>query len=149
MTLAIAAPAAATCYLAAAALGRPWIAWAAIPLAGLVVVAAELLGLTWWAGLGLAGVALVLIGLVRGAPRAALNTQTAALVMFGAASVVALALAPRAAVLLAGLALASHSVWDFVHYRRNRVVSRSMAEFCMLLDAPLGLGFIAIALLAA
>jgi hypothetical protein len=147
-TLAIAAPAAALCYLAAAALGRPWVAWVSIPAASLVVIAGEMLHLTWWAALGLAGLVLLLIGLLRGAPRPALSAQTAALVGFGVAGVVALALAPRAAVLVAGLALASHSVWDLVYYRRNQVVSRSVAEFCMVLDAPLGLGFIAVALLA-
>lgn len=146
VTLAIAAPAAALCYLAAAALGRPWVAWAGILGASLVVVASELVGLAWWAGIGLAGLVLLVIGLLRGAPRPALNAQTAALVGFGAASVVALALTPRAAVLLAGLGLASHSIWDAIHYHRNQVVPRSLSEFCMLLDAPLAVGVIAIAL---
>jgi hypothetical protein len=48
---------------------------------------------------------------------------------------------------LAGLALASHAVWDAIHYRRAAVVPRSLAEFCMLLDVPLGLGAVVLALI--
>jgi hypothetical protein len=33
-----------------------------------------------------------------------------------------------------------------VHYRRNEVVPRSLAEACMLLDVPLGLGLVVLAL---
>lgn len=145
-TLAITAPAAAFCYLAAAALGRPWVAWPMILGAVLVVVAGELAGLPWWAALGLTGLALTVLGVVRGTSRTALDAQVVALVAFGAAGVLALSVPPRAAVLVAGIALATHSVWDAVHYRRNVVVSRSLAEACMLLDAPLGLGFIVLAL---
>jgi hypothetical protein len=47
---------------------------------------------------------------------------------------------------LAGAALASHAGWDLVHYRRDAVVARSLAEFCMLLDVPLGVGLIVLAL---
>ncbi len=59
----------------------------------------------------------------------------------------ALFLAPRVGLVLAGLVLASHAVWDVVHYRRNQVVPRSLAEFCMLLDVPLGVGFIVLAVI--
>lgn len=46
---------------------------------------------------------------------------------------------------LAGVVLAGHAVWDLIHYRRDQVVPRSLAEFCMLLDLPLGVGAIVIA----
>ena len=48
--------------------------------------------------------------------------------------------------ILAGVALAGHAGWDLVHYRRNAVVDRSLAEFCMLLDVPLGLALVVLAL---
>ena len=144
--VAITAPAAAFCFLAAAALGRRWVAWPAILGATAVVVAGRLLGLPWWAGLAIAAGALVIYGLLRGAPRPALDAQALAQVTFIATGILAFSLAPRAGALLAGLALASHAVWDAIHYRRDIVVPRSLAEACMFLDVPLGLGFIAIAL---
>ena len=63
-TLAIAVCVAALCYLGAAALGRPWVAWAGIVGASLVVVASELVALVWWAGIGIAAFALVVAGLL-------------------------------------------------------------------------------------
>jgi hypothetical protein len=144
-TLAIGVTAAASCYLAAAALGRPWVAWASIMGASLVVVASEVVGLAWWAGLALTGLVLVAVGLRRGAPRPTL-TQSAALVGYGALAVVALVLSPPAGLVLAGFTLASHAVWDAVHHRRNEVVPRSMAEACIAFDVLLGLGCITLSL---
>lgn len=136
---------AAVCYLSAAALGKPWIAWPAILGGTLVVTVSELVGLPWWSGLAVVAVALVVIGLIRRAPRLALTAETVGLVGFGAAAVTALFLAPRVGLVVAGLALASHAVWDAVHLRRKLVVSPSMAEFCIFLDVPLGLGVIILA----
>jgi hypothetical protein len=133
------------CYLGAAALHRPWVAWAGIAGGSLVVVAGELAGLPWWVAVGIVAAGLVAVGLVIRAPRPALTAQTAALLGFGGLAVAALFLAPRAGMVLAGLALAAHAGWDVVHYRRNEVVPRSMAEFCILLDVPLGLALVALA----
>lgn len=140
---------AALCYLAAGALGRPWIAWAAIPAGAVVVTVTELLDVPWWSGLAGAAVVLVIGGLLRPAPRAALTAQAVAMLAFGGLAAVALLLeAPRAGLVLAGLTLASHAVWDLVHYRRRLVVPRSLAEACMFLDVPAGLGFVVLALVA-
>jgi hypothetical protein len=138
---------AALCYLAAAALGRPWVAWAAIPAASALVTVAQLLGVRWWAGLAGTAVVLVLVGLLRGAPRPVLSAQTAALVGFGGLASLALVLdAPRVGLALAGVTLASHAAWDLIHLRRRQVVPRSLAEACLFLDVPAGIGFVAIAL---
>ena len=145
-SLAITAPAAAFCYLAAAASGRPWAAWVAIPGAVLVVTGARAFGAPWWAGLGLAGLALLILGWRRAAGRAHIAWQAAGLAAFGAVGGIALTLAPTAAVLVAGLGLAAHSIWDWAHLRADAVVPRPMAEGCLFLDAPLGIGFIVIAL---
>ncbi len=143
--LAVGVTVAAFCYLAAAGLGRPWVAWASIVGATLVIVATEVVGLAWWAGVGVTGLVLVALGVRRGAARPTL-TQGTALVGFGALAVVSLALDPRAGVVLAGLTLAGHAVWDAIHYRRNEVVPRSLAEACMWFDVLLGLGCIVLAL---
>jgi hypothetical protein len=45
--VAITVTVATLCYLAAAALARPWVAWAAIAGGSVVVVAGELAGLAW------------------------------------------------------------------------------------------------------
>ncbi|WP_346280069.1 hypothetical protein [Pseudonocardia sp.] len=92
-----------------------------------------LVGLVWWAGVGIAALALVVAGLYRGVQRRGLTAQVAALVGFGGLAVVALFLAPRLGLVLVGAVLVSHVVWDAVHLRRDQVVPRSLAEFCMLL----------------
>ncbi|GLZ02678.1 hypothetical protein Acsp03_01450 [Actinomadura sp. NBRC 104412] len=138
---------AALCYLGAAALDKPWVAWAAIPGGSLVVVVSEVIGLVWWAGIGIAALALIAIGLLTKVSRPPLTAQTLALIGFGALAVVGVYVAPRAGLALAGVALASHSVWDVIHYRRDQVVPRSLAEFCVLLDVPLGAGAVILAIL--
>ncbi len=57
----------------------------------------------------------------------------------------ALFLAPRAGLVLAGPCWRPCRV-DVIHYRRDQVVPRSLAEFCMLLDIPLGVGFVVLAM---
>lgn len=143
--IAITVGVATLCYLSAAALNQPWMAWASIVGASLVVTAAKLAGLPWWALMGAVAAALVVIGLVIRAPRPALTAQTVALLGFGGLAVTALYIAPQAGMVLAGLALASHAGWDLIHYRRDTVVPRSLAEFCMVLDLPLGLALVVLA----
>jgi hypothetical protein len=133
---------AVVCYLGAAALDRRWVAWAGCVVVSGVVVASQAIGLSWWAVSGLVALALVVAGLLLGVPRAPLAAQTAALLGYGGVAVAALFLSPRVGLVLAGLALTGHSGWDVLHYRRNQVVHRSLAEFCVLLDVPLGVGAI-------
>jgi hypothetical protein len=133
------------CYLGAAALNRRWVAWAGCAVFGAVVIASQMIGLTWWAVTGVVALALVIAGILLRVPRPPLTAQTAALIGYGGVAVAALFLAPRVGLVLAGAALAGHAVWDVIHYRRNQVVNRSLAEFCVLLDVPLGVGAIALA----
>jgi hypothetical protein len=137
---------AALCYLGAAALDRRWVAWAGCVAFSLVLVASQELGLVWWAVGAAVALGLVVAGLLGGVPRPPLAAQTAALLGYGGVAVAALLLAPRAGLVLAGVALAGHAVWDVIHYRRNQVVHRSLAEFCVLLDVPLGVGAIVLAI---
>ncbi|WBB96511.1 hypothetical protein O7543_22465 [Solwaraspora sp. WMMA2080] len=143
--LAIVLGVAVLCYLTAAATQRRWMAWVGIAAGSLVVAASELAGLPWWAGLGVVAVALVAGGLVGGVPRVPLTAQTVALLGYGGLAVTAVLVVPAVGMVLAGLALAAHGVWDVIHHRRDEVVPRSLAEFCVLLDVPLGLGFLALA----
>ena len=144
--VAITVTAAASCYLAAAALGRPWVAWAGILVSSLAVVLSELAGIPWW--VGLAGYAVVLVGVgLRGpTPRRVLADQSLALLGFGGLAVAAVLISPQLGLALAGLTLVSHALWDYRHWRRDDVVSRGLAEFCFLLDVPLGAAAVALAL---
>ncbi|MFK4039314.1 hypothetical protein ACI2LC_26225 [Nonomuraea wenchangensis] len=141
-SLAITLAVAAVCYLAAAALGEPWTVWPAALGVSLVVVVSELLGMSWWAGLGGTAVVLVGVGLALRVSRSALLAQALAVVGFGGAAVIAVFSTPQVGVVVAGLALASHAIWDVIHLRRKLVVAPSLAEACIFLDVPLGLGLI-------
>jgi hypothetical protein len=134
------------CYLGAAALQRPWVAWAGVPGGSVIVVASELAGLPWWAGIAITSVILIAAGLIGRVPLPPLTAQTAALLGYGALAVIALFIAPRIGLALAGLALAGHGVWDVIHYRRRIVVPRSLAEACVALDVPLGAGAMVLAI---
>ena len=137
---------AACCYLGAAALDRPWMSWAMVPGGTALVVVTSLLGLPWWSGLGVVAAVLVVIGLLGVARRPALLAQAAALVGFGGVALAAtILLTPAVGLVLAAVALATHAVWDVIHYRRRWVVPRSLAEFCIFLDVPLGVGLLVLA----
>lgn len=144
-TAAIGVSLAMLCYLAAAALGRPWVGWVGVPASSLVVIGSELLGLPWWIGVGAVGTALVVVGLVGGASLPALTAQTVGLLAYGGLAVASLLVDPRLGMVLAGAVLAAHAGWDVVLWRRNEVIPRSLAEFCILLDVPLGVGIVVLA----
>jgi hypothetical protein len=127
-------------YLAAAALGRRAAAWPAFAATFVLIGAARLVeGVDpTWAMLGAAAV-LAVAGLVRRGvgPWWALPLQAAAMLVLGATALLAAeASGPVAALLVAG-GLLAHAAWDAHHHRTGRVVVRSMAEFCAVLDALL------------
>jgi hypothetical protein len=145
-TVIIALLIALACYLGAAAFGVRWVAWAAVPIGSALVVAGALIGTEPWLVLGGVSVVLVIVGLVLGASRTALATQSLAMVGYGGAGLLALGLGPIAGAVLASLVLMAHAIWDVIHYRRNAVVPRSLAEACMFFDVPLGLAVIVLVL---
>ncbi|MFI7112609.1 hypothetical protein ACIBK9_40305 [Nonomuraea sp. NPDC050227] len=135
---------AALVYLATAVTGRPQVAW---PLFGASVVAVavlRLLGLTPWPGLVGGAVCVALVGLAGGLADGLVRkptlvaAQVPAMLVFGAVSVAALSLSPAFGGCLVAAALVGHAVLDVVLWRRNKVVARSMAEFCAALDLTLG-----------
>ena len=135
------------CYLAAAALGVRWVAWAAIPIGSALAVGGGLMGIDPWFVLGGASIVLAIIGLLRPALRTAVAAQSVAVVAYGGFALTALALGPTTGAVLASLALMAHAIWDVIHFRRDAVVPRSLAKACLFLDIPLGVAVLVLALL--
>ncbi|WP_083750700.1 hypothetical protein [Kribbella sp. ALI-6-A] len=141
MTVAVAA----SCYLAAAAVGLPWIAWAGVLTGSLVVTVSEFAAVPWWLGLSVYAAVLVLVGIARHVSARPLTAQGLAMLGFGGLAVVAVLVSPRLGLALAGASLTTHALWDYIHWRRNEVVPRSLAEFCIVLDIPFGVAAIVLA----
>lgn len=133
--------AAAVVYLGSAALRKPAAAWPLFFGTVAVITVARFVDGRFdatWVILG-AGVLLAVYGLVRGAlqPSYGLPLQSLALLGFGAVAAVALLVAPTVGAYLVAAGLLGHAAWDLHHHRTNRVVARSLAEFCLALDASL------------
>jgi hypothetical protein len=146
--------AAALAYLGSAALGSGRAAWWLF--AGTVVLIAldgRLAVVDPLAGLAVCAVLLLVVGIVRrgddgrwGLPAQVAAQVAAMAVVLGVAYLAVTVAQPWAAVLLA-VGLLAHTGWDLHHRRTGRVVPRSMAEFCAVLDAVLAAGVVALALI--
>jgi hypothetical protein len=143
--------ASAAVYLGAAALQRPAAAWPLFFATAVVITVARLFDgrfePTW---VILAGaVALLLYGLLRGAgrPGHGLPLQTMALLGFGVAAGAALTITPEPGAYLVAAGLLGHAAWDVHHHRTNRVVVRSLAEFCLALDTALAVAIVVVTVL--
>jgi len=62
---------------------------------------------------------------------------------FGVAGA-ALVVDPQLGAYLVAAGLLGHAAWDVDHHRANRVVVRSLAEFCLVLDTPLAVAMVAL-----
>lgn len=135
---------AAMCYLGAAALGFARAGWLMVGLSIVVVFAAALAGVDKTvAGLAL-GIGVGLYGLVRapGGRRGEVALQGVAFLGFSALALSAMLSQPVLAAYLAAAAALSHCVWDVIHFVRNKVVERSLTEFCFVLDLGLGVALL-------
>jgi uncharacterized membrane protein YhaH (DUF805 family) len=75
-------------------------------------------------------------GTVRGTPhgRTTFNIQAAGTLAFLTLGLAGLAVDPEIGVYLIAAGWFFHGVWDFVHLRLNKVVSRTFAECCGVID---------------
>ncbi len=130
-------------YVGAAALDRRRAAWVVL-LAGfaVMVVFLDLLdsGVDPSAVLLVAALVFVVVGAVRGQLRSpgGLTLQAAGMLGFGVVALIALYVDPVLGGYLVAAALLGHAAWDAVHFRLNRVVPRSYAEFCAVVDLLVG-----------
>jgi hypothetical protein len=143
--------ASAAVYLGAAALQRPAAAWPLFFATGAVITVARLLDDRFdptWAILA-GSAALLVYGLLRGATRPGygLPLQTVGLAGFGTAAAAALLVTPDLGAYLVATGLLGHAVWDLYHHRVNRVVVRSLAEFCLVLDTALAVAIVIVTVL--
>ena len=141
--------ASAAVYLGAAALRRPAAAWPLFFATGVIITVARLLDDRFeptWAILA-GAVGLLIFGLLRGAvwPGYGLPLQTLALLGFGTAAGAALLISPDLGAYLVAAGLLGHAAWDLYHHRVNRVVVRSLAEFCLALDTALAVAIVIVA----
>jgi hypothetical protein len=90
-----------------------------------------------WVFVGLA-VLFAGCGLARGAsrPRSGLPLQALAMVVVSAIAVTTLLIDETAGGILVAVGLLGHAAWDVYHHHVNRVVVRSLAEFCFVIDTP-------------
>jgi hypothetical protein len=130
----------AVIYLGAAVFDRPWTAWAVLfaglPLAFVIP--------TSWTGrsvvLLVVAAVFLAVGVVRGqlGKPGGFPLQTAGMLVFGSAILLALYIDPGLGGKLVGVTILGHGAWDAYHYLRNSVVQRSYAEFCAVVDLLLG-----------
>ena len=137
-------------YLGAAALQKPSTAWPLFLGTVVVITASRVSNRAGWADfdatwvlLGLAAL-FVLYGLRRGAARPIdrLPLQTIAMLGFGMTAAIALMVSGHAGPYLVAAGLLGHAAWDVYHHWANRVVVRSMAEFCFVLDTLLAVAIV-------
>jgi hypothetical protein len=128
-------------YVGAAALGRPRASWAVLlgglPLALFVPPTSAINPSVVVLAIA---VFFLVVGVMRGQLRepGGLLLQAAGVLVFGATALAALYVAPELGAYLVALALLGHAAWDAYHYLRDRVVTRSYAEFCGIADLLLG-----------
>lgn len=130
-------------YLAAAALQKPSMAWPVFFLSVAVITAAKM-GLVefdaTWMLVGLA-VFFAVLGVLRGKSAATegLALQTVGMAGFGTLAAIALLVNGAFGAYLVAGGLLAHAAWDVYHHWSNKVVIRSLAEFCFVLDTLLAL----------
>jgi hypothetical protein len=127
-------------YLMAYAWGRPRTAWLALAVLSTVVSLCYVLPVD--AGISMSVVVLLLwlwgVGRRRYTDGALFSLQTAGMVGFGAVTLTCAVVGARGGMVLAGFGFLAHALWDAYHFRTNRVVHRSYAEFCGVFDVVLG-----------
>ena len=137
-------------YVGAAALNQRRVSWVVF-LAGfaVMVVFLDLLdsGVDPSAVLLVAALVFVVVGAVRGQLRSpgGLPLQAVGMLAFGLIGLVALYVDPDLGGNLVAFALLGHAAWDAYHYLRDRVVARSYAEYCGVLDLLVGAAILVMA----
>ena len=128
-------------YLGAAALDRRGFAWVVL-LAGVAALTVAPSSSELVPSVGFLAAALVffVVGAARGGLRTpgGLVLQTVGVLLFGSIVLAALYVDADLGGFLVAVALLGHAAWDAHHYLRDRVVARSYAEWCAVVDLLAG-----------
>jgi hypothetical protein len=132
-------------YLAAAVLQRRQATWL---VAVATVAAFAALRLQAWVdpvvAFSVAALALVLWGAVRGQlwRRGVFVVEMAGMVGFTAIALAAVSVDPDLGRYIVAAGWFGHAAWDFAHFRADKVVSRSFAEWCTVFDVLRAVGIL-------
>jgi hypothetical protein len=134
-------------YLGIAVINRPRATWGVLVLMLAAVAALRVLGVNEWTTSIAAAVAFGTVGLIGGQLRrpGLYSLQVVAVLVFGTLAVVAVAVSPQVGSYLVAVGLIAHAGWDAVHWWADKVVARSLAEWCAVLDLTLGVGILVLA----
>jgi hypothetical protein len=129
-------------YVGAAAVDRRRFAWVVMLVAVTPLVLAKVLdlGINFHPAFLVAALAFLALAAARGRLRgpSGVPLQAAGMLVFSAGMLAALYVEPVLGGMIVAVGLLGHAAWDAYHYLRNRVVARSYAEFCGILDLVLG-----------
>ncbi|HEY6799738.1 MAG TPA: hypothetical protein VI121_03785 [Agromyces sp.] len=131
---------AALAYLSAAATSRRRAAWIAFATTAVFVPVGVITRVELTVPIIAVAALLIVFGLatLERTSRRELGIQAAGFAAFTAVSVIALNLGPAVAAYVAALGVIGHGVWDVVHHRRDKAVTRAFSEFCAVLDFGMG-----------
>ncbi|WP_026924170.1 hypothetical protein [Glycomyces arizonensis] len=135
-------------YLLIAKFGRRGWSWPVVVALSLVMAAAQIVGLLRPSLVFGAVAVVVLVWSVadgRLLKDGMYRLQVFGMIGFGALTLVAVAVDSDAARYAVAAAWLAHAVWDFVHHRLDRVVSRSYAEACGVIDLIVAAGLVFLA----
>lgn len=124
-------------YLVVSTLRRPRLTWVVLIVGVAATSGVEALGV---ADLPVVLLALALAATVWGGTHGRFGdgsyftVQVVGMVAFGVVALLAMAVDPTASRYLVAAGWFAHGVWDFVHLWRGRVVARSYAEWCGVVD---------------
>ncbi|GII81749.1 hypothetical protein Sru01_67310 [Sphaerisporangium rufum] len=130
-------PALPLLYLVVARLRRPALSWPLLGVGMVIIFAARLLDVVAPSTVLLALALVVLVwgafdGHLRGS--AEFRLQAIGVLGFGGLALAGLALDPEVGRYVVAAGWLLHGIWDFVHLWRRKVVARSYAEWCGVLD---------------
>jgi len=131
-------------YLGAAAARRPAAAWPAFGATFVLITIGKLTGTDPTAVLLAVAAVTAIVGLVHAGvrPSHAMPLQLLGMAVAGGLAAGALAVAPAVGAYLVAAGLLGHAAWDVHHHRTGRVVSRSLAEFCLVIDTLLAVAIV-------